>query len=621
MKRNIFKAVLAGILMACVLPSCSYLDVSDELAGGINDLDDVFSNVDRTKRWYGQIYKYVPDYSRVWGTSSGLGNFAVFTDELYTREGLKSGRWNEYTASVSSGQRWYECYEGIRQCNIFIEQAHEIIEEGTNAQKLTQAEVNVYKANAKFMRAALHFFLFEHYGPIPIVKNSFDAPDPAALPLFERNSVEEVVTWIDEELKTCIPDMEAGPNYKTESKRAVPDQGTALALRAKLWVFAASDLYNGTWEEGKTLANKDGKLLFPEDPAAFKEHAVGAAIEHLQSLFAKDYSLYKADDGNPYTSLYELFQGYYSGKNKEIIWATSSTSWGSLTSENFDKHSTPRCEPLGVGGMDVLQELVDDFYASDGLPVTQTSFLPVSKVYNPNQYGTVDSDGNGINDSFAGTENRVHGMFCNREPRFYNTVTFSGRQWMSGNEVQFYYGGNCDITVADGRPWTGYLLFKRYNKELKGNATNSKFRPSIVFRLADFYLYYAEMLNEQSKGQDSKIIEYIDKVRERAGIPTLESMDMTFTYEQLRDIIRRERRVELATEGQRYYDVRRWLVAEEDAYHQGGDFHGLNVFGTKENFAQVVKLHTRSFKKKNYFFPIPLTEIQRNENLVQNPGW
>ena len=472
MKQKIAKILSLGLL-ACTAWSCSFLDVSDELAGGITDISQVFSNVDRTKKWYSQVFNNRPDYSAVFVSSSPMGNpWTSMADEIYTREMDKAGKYVEWNSSNTNSQRWNTLYESIRQANIFLEQAHPIIDEGgPDADRLTEEEVKLYKANVRFMRAAYHYYLMELYGPIPIVDHSMTLEDDLDLP---RNSLDEVINWIDQELEGCMSEMSQEPYHDQENLRAVPTKGAALALRAKLWVYAASPLFNGGWPEALALTNKDGKRLFPDRDETKLQTAVDRLRDFLD--YAEEgnrYSLYEKT-GDPATDLYNLFQEY----NEEIIWATSTSSWGSLGSLQFDTMATPRCEPQGQGGLHVLQELVDDFYMSDGLPIKATSFLPKSDLYPDNEaeMGTY----NGVS---------VSKMYINREPRFYNTITFSGMKWHISNDViQFYKGGNSDNSVADGAPRTGYLLYKRMNRTVYGGnvsgAVTSKYRPSIIFRLA-----------------------------------------------------------------------------------------------------------------------------------------
>ena len=549
MKQKIAKILSFGLL-ACTAWSCSFLDVSDELAGGISDISQVFSNVDRTKRWYSQVFNNRPDYSAVFVSSSPMGNpWTSMADEIYTREMDKAGKYVEWNSSNTNCSRWTTLYESIRQANIFLEQAHPIVDEGgPDADRLTEDQIKLYKANVRFMRAAYHYYLMELFGPIPIVDHSMTLEDDLDLP---RNSLDEVINWIDSELAACMQEMYQEPYHDQEDMRAVPTKGAAMALRAKLWVYAASPLFNGGWPEALTLTNTDGKRLFPDRDESKLQTAVDRLREFLDYAEQNNrYSLYEKT-GDPATDLYQMFQEY----NEEIIWATSTSSWGKLGDIAFDTMATPRCEPQGQGGLHVLQELVDDFYMKDGLPIKETSFLPKSDLYPDNEaeMGTY----NGV---------EVSKMYIDREPRFYNTITFSGMKWhISNNEIQFYKGGNSDNSVADGAPRTGYLLYKRMNRTVHGSGVSgsvtSKYRPSIIFRLAEFYLLYAEMLNEVEPG-NSDVLKYVNLVRKRAGLEDLEVLnpDIKGNQELQREAIRRESRIELATEGQRYFDVRRWMI-------------------------------------------------------------
>lgn len=643
MKNNIIKTIIAAAMAAGTIVSCDYLDVSDELAGGITSFEDVFNNVDRTKRWYGQIYDNLPQSSRMWSTAS-MGNcWSFYTDEVWCRIGTTSGKYNEWNSASTTSHRWYELYESIRQCNIFLEQAHAITNDtGSGADRLTEAEINTYKANARFMRAAYHYWLFEQYGPIPIIKQSFTLEDDLDIP---RSSVDEVVNWIDQELTECMEGMAQEPYTGNENYNAVPTKGAALALRAKLWVYAASPLFNGSWTPGAGLVNKDGKALFPANDPAEQERKINTAVTKLKEFIdyanAGRYELVKT--GNPDADLYNVFMG----DSKEIIWANSAQMWGGVgSSENFDLHCTPR-QVNGLGGMELLQEFIDDFYCADGRPIEDEPELGLTKSpgYNETGFTKMYAEDAARWGAFPGMEDidgssdetgpvkdiEVFNMYVNREPRFYNTVTFSGKVWQVNNdEIQFYYGGKSDMTVVDGRPYTGYLLFKRYSRELfaegGSNQVLTDYRPSIIFRLAEFYLLYAEMLNEQNP-DNPEILTYLNKVRDRAGIPDIEELnpDILGNQDELRAVIQRESRIELATEGQRYFDVRRWLIAEKESGRQGGVFHGMNPSGTESigdgGFFNRVTFTTRWFGEKYYLYPLPLDEIKRSEVLVQNPGW
>lgn len=613
MKTNIIKIGLISLALG-FLTSCSkFLDVSDELAGGITDVEQVFDNVDRTRKWYGQVYNNVPDYSAIWVSTASMGNaWAGYTDELYHRLANNTGKYGNWNSSNSNNHRWSTLYESIRQANIFLEKVRPISASGINANVLTEAEVERYKANIRFMRALYYYYLLEMYGPVPIITESKTLQDELDVP---RNSLDEVINFIDSELQEAMQGMEQEPYHNQLDYAAVPTKGVAMAVRAKLWVYAASPLFNGGFTEALALTNSDGKRLFPDRDNSKVQKAVTVLREFLD--YAEQggrYELYKnTGTFNPAQSLYEMFQAY----NKEIIWATSKDAWNTATTDGFDRMVTPRNEPSGLGAIHVVQELVDDFYMADGHPIKTTPFLSASPSYSETGFGT-----------YEGVE--VSNMYIGREPRFYNTITFSGKKWhISNAETQFYLGGNADKNVVDGAPVTGYLLYKRMNRTVYGRtatgAVTRRYRPSIIFRLAEFYLLYAEMLNEVEPG-NADVLRYTNLVRERAGLPKLEDLNpaIASSQELQREAVRRESRIELATEGQRYFDVRRWMIAENPVGQggQGGEFTGMNPDGNKAAFHERRRFQTRYFSRKNYLYPIPLTEMQRTKGmLVQNPGW
>ncbi|MGO1815441.1 MAG: RagB/SusD family nutrient uptake outer membrane protein [Sphingobacterium sp.] len=596
--------------------SCSkFLDVSDELAGGLTSNEEVFNNPSYTRRWYANVFGGIPDYSRVFELSydNGVQNpWTSMADELYTGTagGLNnSGLYSEWNAGSDRFHRWVPLYNLIRQANIFLENAHSIPASGTNADYITEEDIDWYLANVRFMRAYYHYLLFEQYGPIPILDRSLVLEDELDL---ERRPVDEVLAFIDSELESAAQDMHQGTYHDQEDFRAVPTKGVALAVRAKLWMYAASPLFNGEYSEALNLTTSDGAVLFPDKDDSKWNKALAACKDFIEFAESGNYQLYKAYTDqvlDPDKSVYELFQVY----NPEIIWATTKTGWGGMDGNGLERRSTPISEPNGQGDIAVLQELVDDFAMKDGLPINDRDYLGKSTLYSEEGKSPYD----GI---------EVDNMFIDREPRFYNTVFFSGRRWhISNNEVRFHSGGNADRTHAY-YPISGHLLYKRFNRTVhkRTPGVTSRFRPSYIFRLAEFYLLYAEAMNEVNPTSPD-ILKYVNLVRERAGIPALEDLNPAIAGNQelQREAIRMESRIELATEGQRYFDVRRWMIAENEVGKggQGGNFSGMNATGNQETFAKRTKVHDRVFKRKNYLFPIPLVEIQKSPALVQNPGW
>lgn len=626
-KQNSIYTLLIALL--CFVNSCDYLGVSDQLAGGLQNTEQVFDNVSYTKRWYANVFAGIPDYSGI--NSVNVGAFknpwTGMCDELVVGYGNSSKYNNSDRNAANMGfHRYGDCYKYIRQANIFLQKAHPIMTTGTQGDQLLEDELTQMKANVRFMRAFYHYLLFEQYGPIILVKDKiYNATEDQDVP---RNTVDEVIEYIDSELTAVASELTQEPIFEDKDYRAWPTKGVALAVRAKLWLYAASPLLNGGYREALSVTNPDGTRLFPDYDAGKWEKALAACKDFIDYAEAGRYELYKEykdDNGaviDPDKSVYNLFQKY----THEIIWATANNDWGGMNGDAFDRRIAPRCEKNGLGSTGVTQELVDAFYMKDGFPVSATAYLPQSTLYQEEGYGTYKDQ----NDNFSKkyTNVTVSNRYLNREPRFYNTVFFNGRQWpVSCNQVLFYNGGNSGVQGGQAT-LTGYMLFKRFNRSvsLTNPGVASQFRPSIIFRLADFYLMYAEAANEVNPN-DARVLKYLNLVRERAGLPDIETLNPAIrgNQELQRAAIQRERQIELATEGQRYFDVRRWMIADKNGEgRQNGYVHGMNVRGEsndKEDFNRIVEASQIVFNRKMYLYPMPDSEMRKTKNLVQNPGW
>ena len=626
-KQNSIYTLLIALL--CFVSSCDYLGVSDQLAGGLQNTEQVFDNVSYTKRWYANVFAGIPDYSGI--NSVNVGAFknpwTGMCDELVVGYGNSSKYNNSDRNAANMGfHRYGDCYKYIRQANIFLQKAHPIMTTGTQGDQLLEDELTQMKANVRFMRAFYHYLLFEQYGPIILVKDKiYNATEDQDVP---RNTVDEVIEYIDSELTAVASELTQEPIFEDKDYRAWPTKGVALAVRAKLWLYAASPLLNGGYREALSVTNPDGTRLFPDYDAGKWEKALAACKDFIDYAEAGRYELYKEykdDNGaviDPDKSVYNLFQKY----THEIIWATANNDWGGMNGDAFDRRIAPRCEKNGLGSTGVTQELVDAFYMKDGFPVSATAYLPQSTLYQEEGYGTYKDQ----NDNFSKkyTNVTVSNRYLNREPRFYNTVFFNGRQWpVSCNQVLFYNGGNSGVQEGQAT-LTGYMLFKRFNRSvsLTNPGVASQFRPSIIFRLADFYLMYAEAANEVNPN-DARVLKYLNLVRERAGLPDIETLNPAIrgNQELQRAAIQRERQIELATEGQRYFDVRRWMIADKNGEgRQNGYVHGMNVRGEsndKEDFNRIVEASQIVFNRKIYLYPMPDSEMRKTKNLVQNPGW
>ena len=282
--------IIGTILAVVILASCnkSYLDVSDELSEE-RDMEKIFSTPADVRRWHRNIYSGIPNtgnYSR--NDIGGLDHpWPKMTDEVKIRQ-VTDYNLAPYTISHSSFGRW-QLYQLIRQANLFLEYAVEIPKQG-EADFIGVVELQELRAQARFFRAYYHYLLFELYGPIPIMAEAA-APSNRDLD-FARNSVDEVVQFIYDELTAVAVELK-DPDLTNQQLLAVPTKGVALAVRARLMVYAASPLFNGGYTEALSLTNKDGKALFPPADPDKWERALEALQEFIDYAESGHYELYK----------------------------------------------------------------------------------------------------------------------------------------------------------------------------------------------------------------------------------------------------------------------------------------------------------------------------------------
>ena len=307
----------------------------------------------------------------------------------------------------------------------------------------------------------------------------------------------------------------------------------------------------------------------------------------------------------------------------------------------MEKRSNPRGVYNGWANLGVFQETVDAFFMSNGLEMNDSG-----SGYTEEGFADLP---NRINEDKRVDKN-VYNMYHGREPRFYAAITYEGRSWHvqpPGNAnyvTSFAKGGDTDLSRLEN-PKTGYMLYKFKNRQVYGTtrpASGGKLelfkqwaRPNILLRLADFYLYYAEACNEVDPG-DPNVIEYLDRVRRRAGIPGYKELkeqgkkDIIGNQEKQRWAIQRERQVEFLCEGQRYFDVRRWMTANDanNPYDQQITRSGMDMTQPNQgvgvgSFFNRVVLERRAWTRAMLLYPIPYTEIQRSPGkiLIQNPLW
>lgn len=635
------KALKYIVMMGACLFQTSCSDFLDKAPDDMLTLDMVFNDKVRTEDWLAGIYNRVPDqwiYARQEGPlgddmapSTGWQKFGWSTVDKQT------GNWNPSTADEQG--YWDDLPKRVRSALIFIQHVRPNV-----AQKVTEEEVELMKLEARFLIAYYYSILIQTYGPVPFNPDKIlDVNAPTEELLTTQTPIDIIVDWIDKELLEVSKGLPA--SYDDNKKFGRATSLMCLAVRARTMLFAASPLINGN-PDYKGHVNKNGEELFNSTYDASKWiRATKASKELIEAAHAAGKALYKEynEDGSidPFNSLQYMLMKKESEGNKEILFARP--EWDH---SGINNHSTPRgCS--GNGGYGVTQALVDAFFMENGLspilgyqngdpkrPIINEKSGYVEKGFStePEIRNTKWKECQGNEEAHKGqvTLKETYNMYCNREPRFYISVLYNRAWYRSENRTTRYLVGEWDGGITHDAPQNGYLMRKLVHPDHDSRNGVHPYRPSINYRLGEAYLNYAEALNESDPG-NPEIMKYLNLIRERAGIPQYGNgagqIAVSASQEDVRDLIRRERRVELCCEsGIRYQDIRRWKIGEECL---NGDFTGMNYLGENTGdtesdpkaFFKRSVYQTRFFTKKNYWFPVPQWEIDKNPNLVQNPFW
>jgi glycerophosphoryl diester phosphodiesterase len=424
-----------------------------------------------------------------------------------------------------------------------------------------------------------------------------DAPPTATQ--YTRNTFDECVDFIVKELDEVAAALPVN-TVNQPLKYGVPTKGAALAVKARLLLYAASPLYNGNADLAD-LQNNDGTKLISQSFDKEKWKRAADAAKAVIDLNA--YSLYRKNN-DAFKDYRDLF---LDNGNNEVIFARPATDYGGWTAH---------CSPRQLGGsswngIGATQQLVDAYHMANGMRIDDAG-----SGYVETGFSTTAT---------ANTKVGTWNMYVNREPRFYVSITFNRSAWFSNgcsntSEIQLYYNGSSGKkSNTDDYSRTGYL--PRKGVAPGSTSCNTKWVQTnlILIRLGEIYLNYAEALNEYDPA-DADILKYVNEIRTRAGIPGLPA---GLSQSEMRERIRHERRIELAFESHRYFDTRRWKIAEQT---DGGDFWGMDINAGSGGFSDAsfykrTVFEKRVFEKKHYLYPIPQTELDRDRELVQNPGW
>jgi hypothetical protein len=627
---NNVKIFIFALVAGWITVSCdSYVDVVPDNVATINN---AFTDRNQAEKFLFTLYAYMPNI----GHPQCVGRYDDMTwasrgsDDLFQWYSLYAIRDGNRTLAPYCNY-WeggygatFSLYQGIHDCNVFIEKIDE-------ARDLDPVERARWVAEAKFLKAYYHFFLLQLYGPIPVIEQNLPITASQEEVMVPRKPVDDVFgyiyTLIDEAVSDLPPKIE---DVTLEMGRL--SQPAALAMKAKIAVTAASPLFNGnTTYSGFT--DRQGKPFFNQQEDSQKwTFAAECCKIAIESCINAGHDLYTFDGTltslSPETEKIVQVGRIITDKwNKEHIW--SLTASNSRLDECVGAALTTN-HAWFRGVINPTLKAAEMFYTKNGLPIDEDKTYDYEHRYDIVTTTVADN-------KYLQTGVQTVKLHLDREYRFYGTLGVDGGWWYGlgnyGENAQWPLniksGGASGIRGSERYPCTGMYIKKLISMESTFNNTSyvmSRYDNPIM-RLADLYLLYAEALNETLGAPNTEVFEYLNRVRNRTGLANIQDAYLDYakdpgkyqTKTGMRDIIRRERSIELAFESNRFFDIRRWNTATEEL---NGPIQGWNYFGkTAIDFYQIVVVDNVSYTDRDVLWPIRTVELAKNRNLVQNPGW
>ncbi|ACU06291.1 RagB/SusD family nutrient uptake outer membrane protein [Pedobacter heparinus] len=626
---------VAILIVISGLSSCKkYLDI---IPDNVATIDNAFAMRSEAEKYLYTCYSYMPKDGSLDQDPSILGG-----DEIWAIDRPPKPNFNHGIFEIAMGRQatvnpvgefiWVNLYKGLRDCNIFLENVERVPD-------LKPEEKREWIAEVKFLKAYYHFYLVRMYGPIPLIKENLPVDVNISSVKITRAPVDSCFAYIKQLLDESKDVLQPTINDPVKMLGRIT-KPIVYSLKAKVMVTAASPLFNGNADQA-SLKNADGTQLFNQQVVPAKwDSAVVACKQAIDVCEAAGLKLYEFNAASSTFVLSDqmklqlsLRNAFAEKWNSEIIWANTQS-----LSANIQLNATPNVNPLYQDNPFIGYELapplkiVDMFYTENGVPTTE------DRTWNLNQpatrAGTVEDQ------RLIKLNYETSSVNFDREPRFYANLGFDGGIWYGQGYFNdavpastYYVMAKKGQQNGKGKPdygsVTGYFIKKYVHYQNTQGSAMTDYSvnnyPWPLIRLSQLYLLYAEALNEKS-GPVAEVHTYINKVRARAGLKSVkESWDLYAnntkytTQAGMKDIIHRETLIELAFEGARFWDLRRWKEAPQEYIKP---IQGWDIEQSTANLYYRRKLvFTPRFSMKDYFWPIRDNNILNNKNLIQNIGW
>jgi hypothetical protein len=658
-KRTMMKSIIkywAGLCCCLLMASCDYLDVVPD---AIPTIDDAFADRYTAEQYLATCYWGLPKAAGWNENPAFLGSMElILNPEFRTNGGMVHALGEDNPTSVAinywggTGTAIRSLYAGIRECNTFLDNIDRVSD-------LKSAEKNRMIAEVKVLKAWMHFYLITYYGPMCPLRESLPVNTSTTGIRVYREKIDDCFAYVLELLDEVIA-LNALPdritNRTTELGRFT--QAVPYALKARVLTYWASDMFNGNTDYS---AFKDhlGEPFFNQvkDPARWNL-AAEACKKAVEVCLNNGIRLYQTSDYlqtkimSDTTLLINTLRSSISEQialNVELIFGNTSYPCAS----NVQRHCMPRFENGSAANatsrISVPLHIVDLFYSSNGIPINEDRDWADTEKYE-SRFESLRTGDEQHRYVIQLGETTSAANF-DRELRFYAALGFDRGKWYGNhynNEpnddaeafyVQARYTEYANRVTNTEYTATGYWAKKLVSLNTRWRDANELTFVSYPYpdmRFGDLLLLTAETMNEATSGDDNAAVNpevylYVDMVRERAGLEGVveswnkyaiaDKRSKPSTKGGMREIIRRERAVELALEGQDYWDKRRWRVAHTELNR---NVEGWNV--TVEDLSPTayykpMTVYTQRFTMRDYFAPIPESDLNRNPQLVQNPGW
>lgn len=656
MRNNILIVLLSAAFLSGAVSCNKFLDVVPD--DGLATIETAFNLRSSALGYLATCYSYLPNDGTTGGDPAMLGG-----DEMWDLIGRTVTNTNDrvpgayfniarglMSANAVYANDWIAMYQGIRCCDILIENIDRVPD-------MPDAEKLQWKAEAKFLKAFFHFNLVRKWGPVPIVKESLPVDSDIEKVRVWRNTIDECFDYILSLMDEALEDLPL-VNQSTDEYGRIT-KPICASIRAKVATYAASPLFNGN-EQESALVDSRGVSLFPaktdeeklerwKKAMTYCEEALQVCKDASIRLFESDiikleFPIVQNSKGFNDTLVTDLTlrNSFYRRWNSEMIWGnTQSPSSLTIMFQRL-------CMPIFTGYKQMLGgyrfigvplKIAEQFYTKHGIPIKNDLDWTGKDVFALKE-GTPDHAFY-LKEGYTTIE-----LNFNREPRYYSSLGFDGGTWLTTmpnvstnvqpddmNTVQCRLNGVHGKTSSEYGPNTGIFPKKLFPYECVFTAKDQFtgwWYPWPTIRLSDVYLLYAECINEVEgpNGFHSKqLFDALNAIRDRAGIPDVKQAWDNYsnnpgyynTQIGMRSIIHQERLIELCFESQRFWDLRRWMEAPVE-YQKG--IYGFHITSmSPEDYYVKTFLAEQSFGLKDYFWPIPTSYLELNRNLVQNLGW